>query len=54
MEKPHGVSFEDGSPDTKWGKGTTSGRELSSCGSTSGKPELMNMSQTGHSLSVTE
>ncbi|KAG0715218.1 Histone-lysine N-methyltransferase 2C [Chionoecetes opilio] len=36
MEKPHGVSFEDGSPDTKWEKGTPSGRELSSCGSTSG------------------
>ncbi|KAK8388323.1 hypothetical protein O3P69_020366 [Scylla paramamosain] len=47
MEKPHGVSFEDGSPDTKWEKGTTSGRELSSCGSASGPTSSTNTSVGG-------
>ncbi|XP_066943900.1 histone-lysine N-methyltransferase 2C-like isoform X12 [Macrobrachium rosenbergii] len=47
MERPHGGSCRDGSPDDKLDKGTTNGSELSSCGSSVGPKSLLSSSLGG-------
>ncbi|XP_068205977.1 histone-lysine N-methyltransferase 2C-like isoform X15 [Palaemon carinicauda] len=47
MERPHGGSCRDGSPDDKHDKGTTNGSELSSCGSSVGPKSLLSNSLGG-------